>query len=163
MREAIAYCGGPLRAAGFTIETVQDEGTMPNLIARIGNDDGPELCFNAHVDVVPTGERSAWTHDPFAAELVEGRIYGRGAGDDKASVTAQVMAGIALARSGALLKGRLVVNEVADEEVAGIHGAKFITDAALLTPDYVIVGEQTLNRVALGENGSGSTYITVRG
>ncbi len=163
VRQAIAACHGPLTAAGFTTETVQDQETMPNLIARLGNDDGPELCFNAHVDVVPTGERSAWTHDPFAADLVDGRIYGRGAGDDKASVTAQVMAGIALARSGVALKGRLIVNEVADEEVAGIHGAKFITDAGLISPDYVIVGEQTLNRVALGEKGSGATYVNVRG
>lgn len=163
VRQAIAACDGPLTAAGFATETVQDEETMPNLIARLGNDDGPELCFNAHVDVVPTGERSAWTHDPFAADLVDDRIYGRGAGDDKASVTAQVMAGIALARSGVALKGRLIVNEVADEEVAGIHGAKFITDAGLISPDYVIVGEQTLNRVALGEKGSGATYVNVRG
>jgi len=136
---------------------------MPNMIARLGNDSGPELCFNAHVDVVPTGERSSWTHDPFGADLVDGRIYGRGAGDDKASVAAQVMAGIALARSGVPLKGRLIVNEVADEEVAGIHGAKFITDAGLISPDYVIVGEQTLNRVALGEKGSGGTFINVQG
>jgi succinyl-diaminopimelate desuccinylase len=163
VREAIAYCRGPLNAVGFATETVQDQDDMPNLIARIGNDQGPELCFNAHVDVVPTGDRSAWTHDPFAADVEDGRIYGRGAGDDKASVAAQVMAGIALARSGIALKGRLIVNEVADEEVAGIHGAKFITDASLLTPDYVIVGEQTLNRVALGEKGSGGTFLTVRG
>lgn len=163
VREAIAYCEGPLSAAGFATETVRDTEAMPNLIARIGNGDGPELCFNAHVDVVPTGERSAWAHDPFGAEIEDGRIYGRGAGDDKASVTAQVMAGIALARSGVVFRGSLVVNEVADEEVAGIHGAKFITEAGLLTPDYVIVGEQTLNRVALGEKGSGGTFITVRG
>lgn len=163
VREAIAACEHPLIAAGFVTELVQDNDAMPNLIARIGNDDGPELCFNAHVDVVPTGERSAWTHDPFGAELIDGRIYGRGAGDDKASVTAQVMAGAALARSGLTLKGRLIVNEVADEEVAGIHGTKFITDAGIISPDYVIVGEQTLNRVALGEKGSGATYINVRG
>lgn len=163
VREAIAACERPLTAAGFVTEHVQDDETMPNLVARFGNDEGPELCFNAHVDVVPTGERSAWTYDPFGAELIDGRIYGRGAGDDKASVTAQVMAGAALARSGIALQGRLIVNEVADEEVAGIHGSKFITDAGLISPDYVIVGEQTLNRVALGEKGSGATYINVRG
>ncbi len=163
VREVIAACARPLTVAGFTSEIVHDRPTMPNLIARLGNDDGPELCFNAHVDVVPTGEQSAWTHDPFAADLVDGRIYGRGAGDDKASVTAQVVAGIALAQSGVPLKGRLIVNEVADEEVAGIHGAKFITDAGLISPDYVIVGEQTMNRVALGEKGSGAMYINVRG
>lgn len=160
---AIAHCQAPLAAAGFDCRTVQDVDTMPNLIATIGRDDGPQLCFNAHVDVVPTGERSAWSFDPFGAELVDGRIYGRGAGDDKASVTAQVMAGLALARSRVSLTGRLIVNEVADEEVAGIHGTKFITDGALVTPDLVIVGEQTNNRVALGEKGGGGTWLVVRG
>ena len=61
---------------------------------------------------MPTGELAAWTHPPFGADLADGRVYGRGAGDDKASVTAQVMAAIALARSGVPLKGTLIVNEV---------------------------------------------------
>ena len=94
VREAIEYCVAPLQAAGFDIQIVSDLDIMPSLIARYGNPDGPMLAFNAHVDVVPIGERSAWTYDPFGAEIAGGRIYGRGAGDDKASVTAQVMAGI---------------------------------------------------------------------
>jgi succinyl-diaminopimelate desuccinylase len=163
VREAIAYCEGPLREAGFVTEIVSIDETMPSLIAWIGGGDGPTLAFNAHVDVVPIGERSAWTHDPFGAEIENGRIYGRGAGDDKASVAAQVMAGIAVARSGVELKGTLIVNEVADEESGGYHGARYVCEADLITPDYVIVGEQTLNEVALGEKGSSPTIVRVHG
>lgn len=163
VREAIAYCEAPLRAAGFAIRTVAVDDTMPNLIATFGERSGPALCFNAHVDVVPTGELSAWTHDPFGAEIDQGRIYGRGAGDDKASVTAQVMAGVALASSGIDVRGALVINEVADEEAAGINGTAYVVEQSFVEPDFVIVGEQTLNRVALGEKGAAPTKLIVRG
>ena len=163
VREAIAVCGRPLRAAGFRVRTEAIEPTKPNLIAEFGPEDGPTLCFNAHVDVVPTGEESAWTQPPFGAEVVDGRVYGRGAGDDKASVTAQVMAGVALARSGVALRGRLVVNEVADEETSGVAGAAFMVDAGHVRPDFVIVGEQTLGRICVGEKGRAGTEVTVFG
>jgi len=163
VREAIAYVERPLAEAGFATELVSVDETMPSLIATTGNGHGPTLAFNAHVDVVPIGERSAWSHDPFGAEIVDGRIYGRGAGDDKASVTAQVMAALALVRSGIPINGTLVVNEVADEESGGFRGAGFVTEKEFFTPDFVIVGEQTMNEVALGEKGASPTAITVRG
>ena len=163
VREAIALVESTLAAEGFETRIVSKLDIMPSLIATIGNDDGPVLAFNAHVDVVPIGEPSAWTHDPFGAEIVDGRIYGRGAGDDKASVTAQVMAAIALARSGVPLKGRLIVNEVADEEVGGFNGSGYIHEEGFFTPDYLIVGEQTMNEVALGEKGGVPTIIKVWG
>ena len=163
VREAIAYCEAPLRAAGFAVKTVAIDPTMPNLIATLKGRAGPTLLFNAHVDVVPTGERSAWRHDPFGAEIEHRKIYGRGAGDDKASVTAQVMAGLAIATAGVTLKGTLVINEVADEEAAGIKGTGYIVGQSVVDPDFVIVGEQTLNRVALGEKGAAPTELTVRG
>ncbi|MBA2248476.1 MAG: M20 family metallopeptidase [Chloroflexia bacterium] len=163
VREAITYCEAPLKSAGFSVKMAAIDETMPNLIATLGNGAGPTLLFNAHVDVVPTGERSAWRHDPFGAEIEDGKIYGRGAGDDKASVTAQVMAGLAIAGSGVALRGSLVINEVADEEAAGIKGTGYIVEQSLVTPDFVIVGEQTLNRVALGEKGAAPTELVVRG
>lgn len=163
VRDAIAYCQEPLEAAGFACHTVKSHDLMPNLIAEFGPADGPALCFNAHLDVVPTGEESAWKHPPFGAEMEDGKIYGRGAGDDKASVTAQVMAGIALAGAGIPLHGRLIVNEVADEEVGGVHGARFIVEEGHVEPDWVIVGEQTLNRVCVGEKGGAGQTVTVYG
>ena len=163
VREAIAVVESTLAVEGFETRLVSKLDIMPSLIATIGNDEGPVLAFNAHLDVVPIGEASAWTHDPFGAEVEDGRIYGRGAGDDKASVAAQVMAAIALARSGVPLKGRLIVNEVADEEVGGFNGAAFIQEERFFAPDYLIVGEQTMNEVALGEKGGIPTTIKVYG
>lgn len=162
-QDAIAFVAKPLREAGFDTRIVFNDETKPNVIATYGPEDGKTLCVNAHVDVVPIGERAAWTHDPFGADIEDGRIYGRGAGDDKASVTAQVMAALALERSGVPLSGRVLVNEVSDEETAGVAGADFIVKERFFEPDWVIVGEQTLNRVCVGEKGSAPTTLIVHG
>jgi succinyl-diaminopimelate desuccinylase len=161
-REAIAICRAKLKAAGFACTvSAHDEG-KDNLIAEYGGGDGPRLAFNAHLDVVPTGDEAAWSHPPFAAEVADGRVYGRGAGDDKASVAAQVMGAVALARSGVPLRGTLVVNEVADEETTGA-GAIHSIEGGLVRADMVIVGEQTLGRVAVGEKGIGGVNVIVTG
>lgn len=160
--EAVTVCRRPLDEAGFAVRTLDHAPGKPNLVAEWGPADGPLLAINAHLDVVPIGDESAWSHPPFGAEIVDGRIYGRGAGDDKASVTAQVMGGIALARSGVPLRGRLAVTEVADEETSG-DGANHVIAEAGLQPFGVIVGEQTLNRVAIGEKGTAGVNIVVTG
>jgi succinyl-diaminopimelate desuccinylase len=162
-RESIRVCAEKLAAEGFETEIIGDLEIMPNLVATRRFGDGPTLLFNAHVDIVPTGTESAWTHPPFAADLADGRVYGRGAGDDKASVTAQVMSAIALARSGVELAGTLIVNVVADEETGGKHGAGYTVANLTKLPDFVIVGEQTLNRVCVGEKGFASTEVIVHG
>ena len=163
VRGSIRICAEKLAAAGFEIETLGDDEIMPNLLATWRGGVGPTLLFNAHVDVVPAGNEAAWSHRPFGADLADGRVYGRGAGDDKASVTAQVIAAIALARSSAKLAGTLIVNVVADEETGGTHGAGYVVEHMASRPDYVIVGEQTLNRVCVGEKGFASTRVVVFG
>lgn len=163
VRESIRICQEKLAAEGFETELIGDTDIIPNLVATLRRGDGPVLLFNAHVDVVPTGTVEAWSHPPFAAEIADGRVYGRGAGDDKASVTAQVMGAIALARSGVPFSGTLIVNVVGDEETGGRHGAKFVAEHISTRPDFAIVGEQTFNRVAVGEKGFASTSVTVHG
>src|ERR671916_458007 len=107
---------------------------------------------------VPVGIRD----EDARAEVAEDRVYGRGAGDDKASVTAQFMGAVALARSGVPLRGRLVVTEVADEETSGAGALHLIAEGDV-RPDGVIVGEQTMNRVAIGEKGTAGVNIVVSG
>jgi succinyl-diaminopimelate desuccinylase len=163
VRAGVKYCADKLSAEGYEIDYITEEEEKPNLLASISGGNGPTLLFNAHIDVVPTGDENNWTHPPFGAELVDGKVFGRGAGDDKASVTAQVMAAVALARSGVEINGKLIVNEVSDEEVGGVLGAQLVAQNANVNPDYVIVGEQTLNRVCLGEKGGAGCNVTVYG
>lgn len=164
VREAIRLCEAKLAEAGFATQVVGPDPERVNLVATLGGDSArPRLAFNAHVDVVPTGEESAWTHPPFGGNLVDGRVYGRGAGDDKASVTAQVMAGVALARAGVPLAGALVVTTVADEETNGFRGAGYIVREGYVEADYVIVGEQTQGQICVGERGNVAIGVTVYG
>lgn len=163
VRDAIEVCANKLKAEGFDVSFITQEQTKPNLVAELSSGDGPTLLFNAHLDVVPTGEESAWSHPPFAADLADGKVYGRGAGDDKASVTAQIMGAIALARSGVPISGKLIVNEVADEEIGGALGAQLVARSESIKPDFVIVGEQTMNRICIGEKGGAGTRVTVYG
>ena len=75
-----------LEAAGFTCHrmTFSEPGTpdVENLYARLGSK-GPNLCFAGHTDVVPVGDEAAWSAPPFAGEIRDGVLYGRGAVDMK--------------------------------------------------------------------------------
>ncbi len=164
VRRAIQLCDDKLASAGFETKTVGATPEKVNVIGTLqGMDAGPRLAFNAHLDVVPIGEEAAWTYPPFGGELAHGRVYGRGAGDDKASVTAQVMAGVALARSGVPLGGTLIVTEVADEETTGELGSGYIVREGHVEADFVIVGEQTMNQICVAERGAVGVQVVVRG
>src|SRR5262245_42044142 len=83
---ALGLIEGVLKAAGFEVHrvTFAEPGSAPveNLYARIGKA-SPHLAFAGHTDVVPPGEQAKWTHPPFAGEIADGTLYGRGAVDMK--------------------------------------------------------------------------------
>jgi acetylornithine deacetylase/succinyl-diaminopimelate desuccinylase-like protein len=78
-------------------------------------------------------------------------VYGRGAGDDKGSVAVQLAAFIALARSRSITEGRIKLAIVADEESGGELGTRWLHDDGNLAADYLVVGEQTSNRISIAE------------
>src|SRR5215468_2033542 len=89
--DALAAALAPL---GFACERLRfaTPGTpdIDNLYARWGNGGGPHFCFAGHTDVVPVGDRAGWTVDPFAAEIRDGQLIGRGAADMKGAIAAFV-------------------------------------------------------------------------
>lgn len=148
------------------------DGSYPvdNFFARLGTQ-GPHLCFAGHTDVVPPGDAAAWTHPPFSAEIVDGKIYARGASDMKGNICAFVAAVYRFLAGKKSFKGSISLLITGDEEADAING----TDKVLAwmarnghTPDVAIVGEPT-NPDALGEEikvgrrGSLSGYLSVRG
>ncbi len=164
VRGAIVLCEEMLARAGFETVTAGPTPEHQNLVATLrGSGSGPRLAYNAHVDVVPIGEESAWTYPPFGGEIANGRVYGRGAGDDKASVAAQIMAGVAIARSCIPLDGTLIITTVADEETRGELGAGFIVREGYVEADYVIVGEQTQSQICVAERGAVGVQLVVFG
>jgi acetylornithine deacetylase len=92
-----------------------------NVVANFpGSGGGPTLILNGHMDTVTAGDESRWTHPPFAAEVSDGRLYGRGATDMKGGLTAILGAVRALALAGVRLKGSVQVQSVIGEEDGGI-------------------------------------------
>ena len=94
----------------------------PNIVGTFkGSGGGRSLLLNGHTDVIPVGDGSGWTDDPWAANIRDGRIYGRGAADMKSGVASHILAIEYLKALGLTPKGDVYVNVVIDEEVSG-HG-----------------------------------------
>jgi acetylornithine deacetylase len=92
----------------------------PNIVATLqGQGGGRSLLLNGHVDVIPAGAEDAWEQGPWSGDLVDGRVYGRGASDMKAGLAAMTMAMEAIVRSGIKLKGDVFLEYVVDEELSG--------------------------------------------
>ncbi len=163
-REMCKACAEEFDGDQIPFLTLAAKEEAPSLIGRVdGENPSPSLLFNAHMDTVPIGDISRWNHPPLGADIVEGRLYGRGAGDDKASVVAQIIAAKAIKRAGVRLKGTLLISPVADEEAGGFVGTKWLRDSGYLQPDWVVIGEQTNNRVAICERTACRMLLAVYG
>jgi len=142
---------------------VRGEAGRPSVTARFGSADRPALAWNGHLDVVPAGDPETWRHPPFGAEIVDGRLVGRGAADMKGPIAAALGAVSAIRRSGVRLGGRLDLHLVADEELAGLHGTKVLLERGELDQDAAIVGEPTALNLALAQRGGAWITATARG
>jgi succinyl-diaminopimelate desuccinylase len=168
------FIGERLRARGFAVEYVRAAGTPGdsdlhpriNVIARReGRGPGPCVHFNSHIDVVQTG--AGWTKDPFAAQVVDGRIYGRGACDMKGGLAASMIAVEALIDCRARLPGALEISGTVDEESGGYGGVHYLAQRGWFSSprvDHVIIPEPlNVDRVCIGHRGVWWAEITTRG
>jgi len=116
-----------LTEAGFDCELLAAEPGRPNLVARLGGESaGPTLCLLGHADTVPA-DPSEWSFDPWAGDIVDGEVRGRGAQEMKDQVAAEVAAATALGRDGwRPRKGELLVVTTADEEMGAAAGAQWL-------------------------------------
>jgi acetylornithine deacetylase len=152
-----------LRGLGVGSElTAPGDRERPVLVARAeGRGGGRSLVLNGHVDVVGPGDEARWTYPPFAADIVDGRIVGRGTADAKGPLAA-LLFGLACARdlSGGLAGDVLVVS-VADEEIAG-PGTESVL-ASGRGADAAVVGEPTKLAVAPASRGAVTFRLEVEG
>jgi acetylornithine deacetylase/succinyl-diaminopimelate desuccinylase family protein len=163
-RTAVSVTAEKLTKAGIQFDILAQNEHQPNLLATLpGQNDGPTLMYHAHIDTVAPGDPALWRHPPFSGTVEDGTIYGRGAGDDKSSVAAQVMSLVTLARAGLSLTGNLHVAVVADEESGAHQGTRWLRDNDHLQPDFLVVGEQTYNRVAVAERVACGIDLTIFG
>src|SRR4051794_28169248 len=173
------HLAGRLRAAGLDVDVWEpDAGALaaarygfppgyhfrgrPQLVARRpGIGGGRSLLFCGHVDVVTPEPVEQWASDPFAADVRDGRLHGRGACDMKGGVAAMVVATEVLCALDVPLRGQLVVNTVTDEESTG--GGALASVAHGVAADGGIIPEPTGLTAWLGTRGSLMPEIVVRG
>ena len=162
--EVARYIERWLGKQGFSVEVHEVAPGRPNVVAWLGDrDGGPSLLLEGHTDVVTEGDPREWTHPPFGAELVDGRIYGRGAADMKSGLAAAMIAGAAIKRSDAELHGRLVVGALADEE-GDMLGARHLCTTPLGRElSAAIICEPEQNEVCLEQRGVVWARVLVRG
>jgi acetylornithine deacetylase len=154
--DADAMQGRPLVPPGL------DFAGRPQLIARLaGQDSGRSLVFNGHIDVVSAEPRQDWASDPFAPEVRDGLLYGRGACDMKGGIAAMVFAVETLAALEIPLAGDLLVATNTDEESSGAGGTALVEHG--LHADAAIVTEPTGFQVWTACRGSEYGVIRVPG
>lgn len=158
-----------LKPLGFSIEYINRNGTT-NLWARRGTT-APLFVFAGHTDVVPTGPLDKWTTPPFAPEIRDGMLYGRGAADMKSSVAASVTAVEAFVAANPDHPGSLAFLLTSDEEGDANDGTVIVVEALQArgeTLDFCIIGEPTSvntlgDMIKNGRRGSLSGVLTVKG
>ncbi|MCR9255320.1 MAG: M20/M25/M40 family metallo-hydrolase [Alphaproteobacteria bacterium] len=119
-----------LKAQGLEHRVIDPHPEMPNIVASFeGAAPGRHLVLNGHMDVFPVSEdRHGWSHDPWGAEISQGRLYGRGACDMKPGTTASIVTYALLHRLKDRVKGRLTLTCVSDEETFGPWGARYLIE-----------------------------------
>ncbi len=158
---AQAVLAAALQANGFAVTRLAFGG-IENLYAERG--EGRHLCFAGHTDVVPAGD-AVWRHPPFAAELKDGLLYGRGAVDMKGAIAAFAAA------ASHPCQGKISLLITGDEEGEAVNGTVKVLQwlgSQGKIPDFCVVGEPTCqvllgDTIKIGRRGSLNAEISVRG
>ena len=153
-RPCAEHLGRILDDAGFSVSYHEFAETRTSLVAHIGGSaDAKPLCFTGHVDTVPMGT-APWSVDPFAADIADGKLYGRGTSDMKGGVAAFVVAAIRLARE--LETGPGVVLVITAGEETGCDGAHHLVGLGNVLGDAgaIIVAEPSSNFPFIGHKGA---------
>ncbi len=109
-----------LREHPAFVEVSRGYEGRPNVVGVLnGTGGGKSLLFNGHVDVIPEGAPESWQHGCWSGDVVDGRLYGRGASDMKSGLAAMTMAVKAIQESGIQLRGDVILEYTVDEELSG--------------------------------------------
>lgn len=159
-RPCAEYLGKLLEEGGFSVTYHEFADRRTSLVARIGgSSDKPPLCFTGHIDTVPLGA-APWSVDPFAGEIADGKVYGRGTTDMKAGVAAFVVAVLQMAPQ--LSKGPGVVLVITAGEETGCEGAYHMAGLGdvLGQAGAIVVAEPSSNQPWVGHKGA--LWLTAR-
>lgn len=172
---ALAFIANVLKDAGFEVHRVvfaqPGTGDVENLYARYGAG-RPCILFAGHTDVVPPGDAARWRHDPFAADIEDGELYGRGAVDMKGGIACMMAAALAFIRDrGPAFNGSIGFLITGDEEGPAVNGTVKLLEWVRGRGDrfdHCILGEPTNPKslgdmVKIGRRGSLTGRLVVHG
>jgi succinyl-diaminopimelate desuccinylase len=154
-----------MRREGFAVEVQEVAPGRPNVIGSLGAKAPGTRCLllEGHTDVVTEGDPAEWAWPPFGAELVDGRIYGRGAADMKGGLAAAMVAAAAFLRAGVTPRGKLVVGALVDEEDAMLGVRHLVDTPAGRELDAAIICEPEENELCLEQRGVVWARVRVHG
>jgi putative selenium metabolism hydrolase len=158
--EMAACLSAEMRRVGFQDVRIDRIG---NVVGRIGPGTGRTLLYNGHMDVVGIGDASTWEHDPFAADVKDGILYGRGASDMKAALAAMVYGCKQIVDRGLVLHGSLYLAGAVQEEPCEGLGMRVLIEEEGLIPDSVVLGEATNLQISRGQRGRMEIKVVAKG
>lgn len=161
LSEIAQFIAGELKSLGIEVMVEGDAGDgwdRPNVIASLGDPNGPRLMLAAHTDVVPPYDLSQWRYPPFSGEVVNGVLYGRGAADTKGSLGAMMGAVRAVVKSGISLPGTVQLVAWAGDEwhprdAKWFDGLSYLAFTGKLRVEAGIFGEPYDLRICCSSRG----------
>lgn len=149
-----------MKRMGFDSVTMDRYGNVIGCIK--GKRPGKKLLFDGHIDTVPVSDPAEWQYPPFAAEVHDGKIYGRGTTDMKGAVAAMTCAAANFAKdTGRDFAGEIYVAGVVHEECFEGVAAREISSA--VHPDYVVIGEASQLNLKIGQRGRAEIVLETLG
>ncbi|WP_028357092.1 ArgE/DapE family deacylase [Brackiella oedipodis] len=161
-KEVALYYQQLLKKHGIESQIVDYADKRSNLIAEISNGEGKTLGISGHMDVVHPGDEKEWSHPPFAAEIADGKLYGRGACDMKGGLTALILAMINLKESGQF-KGKIRLLATVGEEIGELGSKQLANKGYAKGIDAMLIAEPVNIAIMHAHKGSFNYTINSKG
>jgi len=153
-----------IRNLGIDVHVEEVAPGRPNVIGVVDSGKpGKTLLFEGHTDVVTEGDRERWKYDPFSAEIVDGRMYGRGTNDTKGNLACMITAVQSIMEDKESFTGKIILCITVDEESMMLGIKHFIGQGWADDVDGAIICEPEENQVCIAQRGALRVKITVQG
>ncbi len=157
-QKAAALVAAEMKKLGYDEVRVDEYGSV---VGKISGGGKKSLLFDGHMDTVGVPSLDQWSVDPFSGEIRDGRLYGRGSADMKSALAAMIHGAAGLIKEKERLHGDIYVCAVVFEEtLEGVALGKILDT---LSPDWVIIGEPSDMKLALGQKGRAEIVIETKG